>query len=262
MTKKLNILYIAIALVIYVIIVAFPVYAFTNDMLAIRITELSLRVAYLIFIILFAFFTGLAKSYTGATRYSNLFLLLPIFFVAFTNIFYLGAIRGSTSSFFNPFSDVLNVLLFSSLVVSAVEAEILFRFVIQKNLMLGHKIVRILVAAAIYALTYIVIIFYSDMSINPDTGKIVFMNPIDLIEVVFQFGIGIILGFLYEYTNNLAVPVAFNIIYTLSNQILFKVRLSDPQTDWTYYLTISLIALFAISYLCIFYFLMLKKENR
>lgn len=260
MTRKLNYLYIAIALVIYVIVVAFPVYAFTSDMLAIRIVELSLRVAYLIFIILFAFFTGLAKSYTGKTRYSNLFLLLPIFFVAFTNIFYLGVIQGRTS-FFNPFSDVLTTLLFSSLVISAIEAEILFRFIIQKNLMLGHKIVRILVAAAVYAITYIVIIFYSDMSINPDTGKIIFMNPIDLLEVIFQFGIGIILGFLYEYTNNLAVPVAFNIIYTLSNQILFKVRLSS-NPHWSYYLTISLIATFAITYLCIFYFLMLKKENR
>ena len=139
--------------------------------------------------------------------------------------------------------------------------EILFRFIIQRNLTLSHKIVRILVAAAIYAITSIVIVFYSDMYFNSDTGRIVFMNPIDLLEVVFQFGIGIILGFLYEYTNNLAVPISFNIIYTLSNQILFKVRLSD-NPHWSYYLTISLIAAFAISYLCIFYFLMLKKENR
>ena len=260
MPRKLNLLYIIIALVTYVAIITFPVYLFTNDMLAIRIVELSLRVAYLIFIILFSYLTKLAKEYTGATRYSNLFLLLPIFFVAFTNIFYLGVIKGK-ASIYNPFSDVLTTLLFSSLVVSAIEAEILFRFIIQRNLTLSHKIVRILVAAAVYAATYFFVIFYSDLSINPETGKIVFMNPIDLLEVVFQFGIGIILGFLYEYTNNLAVPVAFNIIYTLSNQILFKVRLSS-NPDWTYYLTISLIAVYAISYLCIFYFLMLKKENR
>ena len=260
MPRKMNLLYIAIALVAYVAIITFPVYLFTSDMLVIRIVELSLRVAYLVFIILFSYLTKLAKSYTGATRYSNLFLLLPIFFVAFTNIFYLGVIKGK-ASMYNPFSDVLTTLLFSSLVVSAVEAEILFRFIIQRNLTLSHKIVRILVAATVYAITYVFVMFYSDLSISPDTGKIIFMNPIDLIEVVFQFGIGIILGFLYEYTNNLAVPISFNIIYTLSNQILFKVRLSS-NPDWSYYLTISLIAAFAISYLCIFYFLMLKKENR
>ncbi len=260
MPKKMKLLYIIIALVAYVVTITFPVYAFTNDMLVIRIVELSLRAAFLIFIILFSYFTRLAKSYTGATRYSNLFLLLPIFFVAFTNIFYLGVIQGKTSVY-NPFTDVLNTLKFSSLVVTAIEMEILFRFIIQRNLTLSHKIVRILVAAAIYAITSIVIVFYSDMYFNSDTGRIVFMNPIDLLEVVFQFGIGIILGFLYEYTNNLAVPISFNIIYTLSNQILFKVRLSD-NPHWSYYLTISLIAAFAISYLCIFYFLMLKKENR
>ena len=260
MPKRMNLLYIIIALVAYVATITFPVYLFTNDILVIRIVELSLRVAYLIFIILFSYLTKLAKSYTGSTRYANLFLLLPIFFVAFTNIFYLGVIKGKTSVY-NPFSDVLTTLLFSSLVVSAVEAEILFRFIIQKNLTLSHKLNRILVAAAIYALAYISIMFYSDLSINPDTGKIVFMNPIDLIEVVFQFGIGIILGFLYEYTNNLIVPIKFNIIYSISNQLLFKVRLSS-NPDWSYYLTISLIAVFAIGYLCIFYFLMTKKENR
>lgn len=258
--RQQKLLYIGIALVTYVFIIAFPVYLFTNDLLVIRIVELSLRVAYFVFIIIFSILTKLAKSFTGQTRFSNLFLLLPLFFVAFTNIFYLSVIKG-TVVVFNPFTDAINALWFVSLIVGCVEMEILFRFIIQKNLTLGHKLVRILVAAAIYAITYISITFYSELSINPETGKIAFMAPIDLFEVVFQFGIGIILGFLYEYTNNLIVPVTFNIIYTLSNQILFKVRLSS-YPEWPYYVTIILMAVFAASYLCVFYFLMLKKENR
>ena len=260
MSKQKKMLYIGIALITYVLIIAFPVYLFTKDLLVIRVVELSLRVAYLAFIIVFSILTKLAKSFTGQTKFSNLFLLLPLFFVAFTNIFYLGVIKGTVTAF-NPFTDAINALRFVSLMVACVEAEILFRFIIQKNITLGHKIVRILVAAAIYAITYISVTFYSEMTINPETQSIVFMAPIDLFEAVFQFGIGIILGFLYEYTNNLVVPIAFSVIHTISNQIIFPLRLSN-NPDWPYYVTISLMGVFAAAYLCIFYFLMLKKENR
>ena len=260
MSKQKKLLYIGIALVAYILVIAFPIYPITNDVLTINIVMLSLRVAYLIFIIVFSILTKIAKSYTGQTKLSNLFLLLPLFFVAFTHIFYLGAIKGSVTVY-NPFSDAINSLRFFSLMVACVEAEILFRFIIQKNLTLGHKLVRILVAAAIYALTLLSITFYSELSFNPETQTISFMAPIDAIEVVFQFGIGIILGFLYEYTNNLVVPITFSIVYTISNQILFPLRLSS-NPEWPFYVTITLMGVFAAAYLCIFYFLMLKKENR
>ena len=86
-------------------------------------------------------------------------------------------------------------------------------------------------------------------------------NPINLLDVVFKFGIGVILGFLYEYTNNLAAPITFSIIYSLSNNMLYKVTLSD-NPHWSYYLTVGLFALGGAIYLSLFYFVMIKREER
>lgn len=244
-------LFIGIALITYVLIIAFPTYFFTKDMVVLRSIELGLRVLYLVFIIVFSHLTKINKSYTGQTKLTNLFLLLPIFFVAFINIFYLGVIRG-VSIVINPFSDVIYGLGFASLIITAIEEVYLFFFIIQKNLTMAHKIARIFVAAAIFAITHIFILLYSGLGI---------INPLDLIDILFKFGIGIILGVLFEYTNNIAVPMAFNIIYTISNQMLYKVTISD-NPHWSYYLTVSLFAVFGAAYLLIFYFLMLKKENR
>ena len=253
MTKRKKFLYIGIALVLYVVIIAFPTYLFTQDVLVLRSIELGLRVAYLVFIALFAYFSKLGQTYTGKTRYSMLFLLLPMFFVAFINVFYLGVVRGSKFEFVtNPFSDVISGLGFISLFITAVEEEVLFRYLVQKNLTFAHKIVRILVAATIFAITHVFVMLYSGL------GRI---NPIDLLDVLFKFGIGIILGFLYEYTNNLAAPIAFNIIYSLSNQMLYKVTLS-ANPHWSYYVTVASFALGGGIYLALFYFLMLKREDR
>ena len=66
-------------MLIYLIIICFPTYLFTNDLYVIQGVELGLRTAFLVFVILFSIFTKIAKSYTGKTRFSNLFLLLPLF---------------------------------------------------------------------------------------------------------------------------------------------------------------------------------------
>ena len=186
------------------------------------------------------------------------FLLLPVFFVAFINIFYISVVM--QTQFENPFAmmvvdgelNVLALLKLLTIIVTVVEEELLFRYIIQRNLTFGHKLVRITVTAAIFAACHFFVMLYDGL------GTI---NPLDLFEIIFVFGIGIILGFLYEYTNNIAVPIAFNLIYSLCNYMLYKVSISNT-TSWQYYLTISLFTIYAAGYLLIFYFLMLKRENR
>lgn len=255
--KNKNILYISITMLIYLIIISFPTYVFTNDLYVIQGVELGIRSAFLVFVILFSIFTKIAKSYTGKTRFSNLFLLLPLFFVAFTNLFYLGVV--SNSSFTNPFDTIFNndgnntleILRFLTIIVTVLEEEILFRYIIQRNLTIGHKIFRILTTAAIFAGCHFFTMLYDGRGV---------IAPIELIEVALFFGVGIILGFLYEYTNNIFVPITFNLIYSISNKMLFKVSLSDIPTK--YFITVSIIAASAALYLVIFYFFMLKREKR
>ena len=249
--------YIFIAVAIYLVLISFPTYLFTSDLYVLYGVELGLRAAYLIFIILFSIFTHLAKTYNGKTKLSNFFLLLPLFFVAFFNLFYLAVVTRSNipnpldAVFNNDGNNTLIILKFVCLLIMAVEEELLFRYILLRNLKIGHKIVRILVTSAIFALCYFFKMLYDGR------GVIV---PINLLSIIIIFGIGIILGFLYEYTNNIFVPIAFSIIYAICNEMIYEITFEVATTK--YYLTVLFFILGTAAYLSIFYFLMLKKENR
>ena len=252
-----NTINIVILLVIYLAIISFPSYLITSDLTVLYGVELVLRISYLIFIVIFSILTRMFKTYTGKTRFSNVFLLLPLFFVAFFNVFYLAVI--TKSSIPGPLDAVFNsngnntqdILKFLSIVVMVVEEELLFRFIIQRNIRFGHKLVRILITAALYALAYFFAMLYDARGI---------IDPFDLISIIFIYGIGIILGFLYEYTNNIVVPITFSLIYTICNEMLYKISLRTA--NYKLYLSVTFFALGAALYIVVFYFFMLKRENR
>ena len=258
--KNKNILYISIALVIYVLFISFPTYLFVNDPVLYYAIELSLRGVYLVFIILFSILTKLAKSYTGKTKWMNMLFLLPLFFVAFFNIFYLRVVGHSSieslwsniTNIFNNSSDrTYEILKFSTVIVTVVEEELLFRFLLQKNLNLGHKFVRIAITAAVFAMCHFFTILYNGYE---------FMHPIQLLEILFVFGIGMILGVLYEYSNNIFYSMLFNLFFSLGVSI-YTIDLTTT-TGYPIYLTASLFILGAAAYICLFYFVILKKEQR
>lgn len=258
--KNKNILYISIALVIYVLFISFPTYLFVNDPVLYYAIEITLRGVYLIFIILFSIFTKLAKTYTGKTKWMNMLFLLPLFFVAFFNVFYLRVVGGSSveslwSSITNIFSGAgdrtYEILKFCTVIITVVEEELLFRFLLQKNINLGHKFVRIAITAAVFAICHFFTILYNGYE---------FMHPIQLLEILFVFGIGIILGVLFEYTNNIFYSMAFNMIFSLGASI-YAIDLATT-SGYQIYLTSSLFAVGAAAYICLFYFVILKKDQR
>lgn len=233
---------------IYLITISFPIYLLTNDIYVRAIVMLSLRSAYLVFIILFSIFAKLIKGYNGSNRLKNILLLLPVFVVAFMDLFYWGVISHST---FSVSGGLLLGLKIATIIVTVLEEELLFRLVVQKNLMIGHKIIRILISASIFAFAHIFTILF---------GGFPTIYPIELLQLIVLFVIGIILGFLYEYTNNIFVPISFNLIYSFCTDLLF--HNSFFEASYKYYITICSFLLFGVAYLHIFYFLMLKKENR
>ena len=259
--KNKNILYITIALVIYVILISFPTYLFIKDDPDLcYLIEIILRSVYLVFIILFSIFTKLAKSYTGKTRWLNMLILLPLFFVAFFNVFYLRVVAGSsieslwsniTKVFYSDGVNTHEILRFSSVVITVVEEEILFRFLLQKNLSLGHKFVRIAITAAVYTACHFFGMLYYGY------GHI---DPLQLLELLFVFSIGMILGVLYEYSNNIYYSMGFNMIYSLQASI-FPIAITTT-VGYKIYLTSALFAVGAAAYICLFYFVILKKEQR
>ena len=258
--KNKNILYISIALVIYVLFISFPTYLFVDDIETRYIVEIILRSVYLVFIVLFSIFTKLAKSYNGKTKWINMLILLPLFFVAFFNMFYLRVVAGSTTEslwsniskvFYSEGVNTYEILRFVSIVLTVVEEEILFRFLLQKSLNLGHKFVRIAITAAVFTACHFFTMLYDA------AGNI---EPLQLLVLIFIFGIGMILGVLYEFTNNIYYSMVFNMIFSLQASI-FPIMLVTTH-GYPVYLTASLFAVGSAAYICLFYFVILKKEQR
>lgn len=259
--KNKNILYISIALVVYVLLISFPTYLFIKDDPDLcLLIEIILRSVFLVFIILFSIFTKLAKSYTGKTKWLNMLILLPLFFVAFFNVFYLRVVSGSsmeslwsniTHVFYSDGVNTHEILRFVSVIITVVEEEILFRFLLQKNLSLGHKFVRIAITAAVYTACHFFGMLYYGY------GHI---DPLQLLELFFVFGIGMILGVLYEYSNNIFYSMSFNMIFSLQASV-FPIALATT-VGYKIYLTSALFAVGAAAYICLFYFVILKKEQR
>ena len=254
--EKKKFLYLGIILGVYLLLIAFPTYLFTNDLYVLYGVELGLRISFLVFIIVFSIFSRIAKRYTGKTRFANLFMLLPVFFVAFFNLFYLAVVtKSAVNSPFGFFgsngNNTLELLKFFCVIVTVVEEELLFRFIIQRNIPLGHKIVRILVTAAIFTLAHFFTMLYDARGM---------LNPIYLLELIFTFGVGVILGFLYEYTNNIFVPITFSFFYMVCNEMIYKIDLVGA--SYKFYVTATCFFVGAAAYLAIFYFFMLKRENR
>lgn len=236
----------ALVLGVYLIVIAFPIRFMTNDIYVRAIVMLSLRSAYLVFIILFSIFSKLAKRYNGKTNIKNVFLLSPLFLVAFMDLFYWGVISRSS---FSATWDALTFIKIATIVVTVLEEEILFRLVVQKNIMLGHKTIRILISALVFAVAHVFTIVF-----DPS------FHPVELLQLLVLFVIGVILATLYEYTNNIMVPITFNLIYSFCTDLLFHNSFNG--VSYKYYITIGAFLLFGSAYLHIFYFLMLKKENR
>lgn len=259
--KNKNILYITIALVIYVLIISFPTYLFCpDDQDLCYMIEIILRTVYLVFIVLFSIFTMLAKSYTGKTKWLNMLILSPVFVVAFFNIIYFRVTGSSVETLGHMISNVFysdgvnthEILRFVSVIITVVEEEILFRFLLQRNLNLGHKFVRISITAAVFAVCHFFTMLYDGY------GKI--ENPLQLLEILFVFGIGIIIGVLYEYSNNIFYSMTFNMIFSLCVRV-FPISLTTS-VGYNIYIASLIFGAFAAAYLCLFYFVILKKDQR
>ena len=242
---------IVILLLVFVASVSFPIGSITSDVDAIIGTKCGILGAFILFAILFIHFTGIAHVFQGKIKHKNAFLLAPLFLVTFCNLFFFVVFQpgslGKTQWNLTLFLAVLLSLL------TAVAEELVFRFVIQKNLIIQSKMLKILIATSLFALCHILTVISGWNLAKPATW-----NWFDLSMIAYTFFIGFCLGVLYEYTNNILLPIGFHFIFNFINDNLFYVE------TWTlpYLFNCIGFALFGIAYICLFYFVFTKREER
>ena len=243
----------AILLLVFIVSVAFPITLISSDLLTIRVVRISLLAAFIIFALIFIHFTGLAHFYQGRWNIKNTILLSPLFLIAFSDLFYIVVFKQSVPGSLK-WGDPYFVMDFVIHILQVFAEEFVFRFVIQKNLTYQKKMVKILVASAIFGICHVITAVSYWNLLDPSTWQWT-----DLIIVIYTFFIGFILGTLYEYTNNLLLPIAFHLIFNVINGLwIASMDLWDP----LYLVNCLVFAAFGIGYICLFYFVFTKRENR
>ncbi len=247
---------IIILLAVFILIIIFPVNLLTPDVDIRLWIRIGLMSAFIVFAILFVRFTGVAHLFQGKINHRNSFLLLPLFLIAFCNLFYLTVIQKGTVGVTWDLTFILGVV---HALLAAFAEEMVFRFVIQKNFRVQSKLIKILIVSAIFAACSIFsIISYWNITDPSSWGWT------DLTMIAFTFYIGVCLGFLYEYTNNLFLPIIFNFFFNLINNVWItdNIIFSDGSFNIPYLINCLCFAAFGIAYLCLFYFVFTKRENR
>ena len=131
--------------------------------------------------------------------------------------------------------------------------EFVFRFVIHGALVNTTPIKRILASAGIFALMHLL--------------NVVNVRSVDAlltvaIQVVYTFGIGILLGFIYEYTYSLIPCLVFHFLFNLGNTVLWIYFGAACNTELQYYLVnIGVGLILGIYTLCIYLFVLSKQTK-
>lgn len=133
--------------------------------------------------------------------------------------------------------------------VTAIGEEIVFRLFIHNSFGNFSSVKRILFSSLIFALMHLINV------VNVTTVEALVSI---LIQVVYTFGLGILLGSMYEYGHSLLVCVIFHFAFNALNKDLIA-YLGLASSDLSFYLTAGVIAVILGLYLILLYNLYLKK---
>ena len=241
MTKN-KIIDIAIIVLLYIGICTFPTNLITSNEIFYYLIEVGLMVLMFLFIILYVRAHGYLKPEKQQIDYNALLLFIPVVIVAISNFLYAWFLKEPVHALFN-WANPLQILFILLLVT--VE-EVIFRYLLLGNISKGKPIVRIVIAAGIFALCHLTHFFST-------------FNPADLIVVAYSFGLGLVLGLIYYYSHNLIACIGLHFLFNFFNDFLF-VRLYSVSNLLWYYLINGIVALIVGLYLLALYLLKLRKN--
>lgn len=232
---------------LFIFVTAFPVDYFHIDVLyqyVIRISLLILILGYYIYICY--------VNHINIFKFYNLkrtILFIPFLLVCFSNMIACGLDgQYGVTSLANDLFIVMIVFNF----LQAVVEEFLFRLFIQGSLVRVGSIKRILYGALIFALFHLL----NMVSIRTVDGLITV-----LIQVVYSFGLGILLGFIYEYTYSLPACIFLHFAFNFFNTVLYK-YLGCVSSDFSFYMTAVVITLVVGLYTFLIYWFVLRRNDR
>ena len=241
--SKNKIIDIALIALVFLFCVAFPIDLFTKNMYVIRSVQIGLRIAAIIFTIIFAIKSKNLEMKKEGFRLIPLLLLIPTLLACINNLIYVWYEK-------YPFKIHFDNLVLLEIVLTvfvAISEELIFRKVIFDNLEMKNNLLKIIIAAGIFGLFHIVTFFST-------------FNPIDLLQVVYCFGLGIVLGFIYSYGKSIVFAIIFHFLFNLINTNIFQ-NIEGIDIKISFYIISIIVSAIVGLILLIEYLLYFKKDT-
>lgn len=189
---------------LFVFVVAFP-FTYFKDLLpswAISLLSLSFKM------FLSGYYLRIILKYNlpmGKMKMKNTLLCVPLLLACFSNL--LSYIFADDVAFVSEFSWVI-VIDAIALLFSVFNEEVLFRLFIYNNLNIKNKLLKILAGAGIFAG------FHFLNVIGPNFISLLIPT---LIQVLYTFGLGLIICLIYEYSCSLIPCFIYHFLFNFFN---------------------------------------------
>ena len=239
-----------IFILLFIFVSAFPVELFHISEFYQLLIRIGLRLLILIYYIYICFTNriNIFKFY----NWKRILLFVPFTLSCFSNLIAAG-FDGAYSGVISMSDGIFSMLIIYHFLGAIVE-EFLFRQFIQNSLVNASSLKRIMFSAMIFALFHLLNI----VNISTVDGLV---NV--LIQVAYNFGLGILLGFVYEYTYSLPASITLHFMFNFFNTVLYQyLGCSTRTTDFTFYLTAVVIAVVLAIYIILIYLFVLKRNSR
>lgn len=183
-------------------------------------------------------------------NWKRLVLFTPFLLASFSNLI-ASSIEGGFGGYVTMSSTYFALLIIFHFLGAVVE-EFLFRLFIQSSFINAGSLKRIFAAAGVYALMHLINI----VNISTVDGLV---NV--LIQVAYNFGLGILLGFVYEYSYSLVGCIGLHFSFNLFNTVIFE-YLNCKVSPFVFYMTALVIAFILAVYTFLIYKFVLTKYDR
>ena len=183
-------------------------------------------------------------------NWKNILLFIPFLLACFSNLIAAGIDHGYPG--ITTMSNAYLSLLILFHLLSAIVEEILFRLFIHSALVRVGSLKRIIASAGIFALAHLLNV----VNISSVDGLIAV-----LIQTVYTFGLGLLLGFVIEYSYSLVACMFLHFSFNFFNTVLFQ-YLGCYCSDLAFYLTAVVIAVVLAVYTFLVYRFVLTRNEK
>ena len=237
-----------IFILLFIFVAAFPVDLIKVDLMYQLLIQIGLRCLLLTFYI-YLIIKNKIKIF-GVASWRHILMCLPFLLATVSNIIASSIDGGFTMVSLSPtLVGLYSLLIF----LIAVSEEIVFRLFIHNSLSNTSSLKRIFGSAGIFALMHLLNL------VNVSTvGALVSV----LVQTVYTFGLGLLLGFLYEYGHSLTSCVVLHFTFNMLNRVIYNYVLGGYSSNIAFYLTAVVIGAILGVYVFILYKLYLSKLDR